>query len=139
MFLLFAQGLLAQALQNISITNKKLTGFYTVEGPITFASFDLFPCHIVRVVDGEIIIYQTGDVHPLVKILHIRIKGIDLSRTEKQATALIKGILLKSSRILYLNPKWDIGHGQIVAEVFVDDQSLAQLLIDHACATAIVE
>ena len=130
---------MVQALQELSNTNKKLTGFYTVDVPTEFVSQSLFPCHIVRVVNGIIIIYQTEAIHPLVKILRVRIRGVDLSKTEKQATALIKSILLKSARTLYLNPKWDMGRGQIVAEVYVDDQSLAQLLIDHCCATAIVE
>ncbi len=133
----FLLSSLVQALQDLSISNKKLTGFYTVDTPTQFASLDLFPCHIVRVVNGIIIIYQTEErMHPVVKILRVRIKGIDLSKTEKQATALIKNILLKSSKILYLNPGWDIGRGQIVADVYVDDQPLAQLLIDQSCATA---
>jgi endonuclease YncB( thermonuclease family) len=130
---------LAQALQDLTVTNKKLTGFYTVDAPMDFASLDLFPCHIVRVVKGIIIIYQTGTMHSLIKILHVRIKGVDLSKTEKQATALIKKILLKSSKTLYLNPRWDVGRGQIVADVFVDDQSLAQWLINQGCAMAVVE
>lgn len=126
-----------QALPDLSNTNKKLTGFYTVDVPTQFASSNLFPCHIVRVVNGEIIIYQTGDLHPVIKILHVRIKGVDLSKTEKQATALIKSILLKSAKTLYLNPKWDIGQGKIVADVYADDQSVAQILIDHCCATTL--
>lgn len=138
-FLFFAQNLFAKPLPDLSVTNKKLTGFYTVEVPTEFASFDLLPCHIVRVVNGIIIIYQTGSMHPLIKILHVRIKGIDLSKSEKQATLLIKNIILKSTKILYLNPKWDIGRGQIVADVYVDDQSLAQLLINQGCGTAIAE
>lgn len=137
MFFLFCS--LVQALPNLSNTNKKLTGFYTVDAPTQFASEDLFPCHIVRVVNGKIVIYQTGDLHPLIKILCVRIKGIDLSKTEKQATALIKSVILKSTKILYLNPKWDIGRGQVVADVYVDDQSLAKVLIDHSCAIAVAE
>lgn len=130
---------LVQALPDLSNTNRKLTGFYTVDAPTQFTSQDLFPCHIVRVVNGKIIIYQTGDLHPLIKILHVRIKGIDVSKAEKQATALIKSIILRSSKILYLNPRWDIGRGQIAADVYVDDKSLAAVLIDHGCATAAVE
>lgn len=137
--MLFVLCALTQALQDLSVTNKKLTGFYTVENPIQFASLNLFPCHIVRVVGGMIIIYQTGEMHPLVKILRIRIKGIDVSKVEKQATTSIKNILLKSSKTLYLNPRWDIGRGQIEAEVFVDGKSLAQLLIDQGCGTAFAE
>jgi hypothetical protein len=129
----------AYALQDLSVTNKKLTGFYTVDVPTEFASLDLFPCHIVRVVGGIIIIYQPGAAHVVIKILRVRIKGVDLSKTEKQATAVIKNILLKSTKILYLNPRWDIGRGQIVADVYVDDQSLAQLLINQGCGTAVTE
>lgn len=138
-FLLFAQSLLAKPLPDLSVTNRKLTGFYTVDTPTEFASLDLFPCHIARVVRGLIIIYQTGDLHPLIKILRVRIKGIDLSKTEKKATLLIKNIMLKSTKILYLNPKWDTGLGQVVADVYVDNQSLAQILIDQDCGTVIAE
>jgi hypothetical protein len=137
--LFFLLCTLVQSLPELSNTNKKLDGFYTVDTPTQFASQNLFPCHIVRVVNGKIIIYQTGDLHPLIKILIIRIRGIDLGKNEKQATALIKNTILKSRKILYLNPKWDIGRGQIAADVYVDDQSLATLLIDHCCAVGFSE
>ena len=73
----------------------------------------------------------------IIRILHIRIRGIDLSQTEKQATAFIKDAILKSGKILYLNPTWDVGRGQIAADVYVDDQSLAQLLINQGLALAV--
>lgn len=88
----------------------------------------------MRVVNGKIIIYQIGEMHPLVKILHVKIRGVDTSATIARATTLIKNVLLRGKKILYLNPEWSVGHGEIVADVFVDDQSLAQVLINQGCA-----
>lgn|GEM_PF-5472312 len=134
--MLFLSLLLAE---NLHHTNAKLSGFYTVDVPTEFTSQNLFPCHIVRIVNGHIIIHLPGSIHPLIRILHVRIRGIDLSDTEKKATSFIKNAVLKSSKILYLNLKWDKGHGQISADVYLDDHPLAELLIEQGLATPMSE
>ncbi len=129
---MFLFSILLGAPANIDPNNKKLTGFYTVEAPTNFASNDIRPCHIVRVVNGEILIYQTDQMHPLLRILRFHIRGVNIDAIRnKQVTILIKHLLLKGKRILWLNPKWCEGLGAIEVDVYVDGQSLAVVLQEY--------
>lgn len=127
-----------QKTPNLSADNRKLSGFYTTEKTPNFASEHMFVCHVVRVLAGNIIlIYLPENIHPAVKIIRLRINGIDTTDTTRQATAFLKNAIVRSKSILYLNPRWETGKGQMVADVFIDGVSIANTMIDNNLAQLI--
>ena len=97
---------------------------------------------VVRVVDGDTVkVDASADMPPELASIAVRLRGVDTPEkdgrakceTEKQAgqaaTAFTKAVL-EGAAVTVRNPAWGKWGGRVIADLIVDGQSLAALLLD---------
>jgi len=101
---------------------------------------------IIGVIDGDTIRARVATLPPSIAEVHVRVKGIDTpekgghascererelaSRADAFTRAKIKG----ARQVALRNFEWDKYGGRVLAEVLVDGQSLAALLLANGLA-----
>lgn len=102
---------------------------------------------ILGVIDGDTIRVRVDGLPPSIAEVHIRVKGIDTPERgghascererdlAERAYAFTRSRIGGAKNIEFKNLQWDKYGGRVLAEVYVDGQPLAGLLMSSGLAT----